>query len=75
MGVARPHHPETANVQIFGTSVEQATQGRRFISTAEGRIGLVPEEAQAGDPICVLYNVSTPLILWPRAYDKGFTNL
>ena len=66
---------ETVNVQTFGTSVNQATQGHSFISTTEGRIGLVPEEAQAGDLICVLYNVSTPLILRPRAYDKRLHEL
>ena len=45
------------------TAVDGAALGRRFFSTAGGRIGLGPLEMQAGDSVSILYGGSTPYIL------------
>jgi hypothetical protein len=66
---------EMSNTADYETSVNQATHCRSFVSTEGGRIGLVPDHARVGDLICVLHNVSTPLILRPRAYDEKIHEL
>ena len=38
---------------------------RRFCSTTDGRIGLVPRSSAAGDLICVLYGGRVPYVLRP----------
>ncbi len=40
-------------------------KNRRFCSTTDGRIGLVPRSAAAGDVICVLYGGRVPYVLRP----------
>ena len=66
---------EMCDMAEYESSVRQATHYRSFVSTEGGRIGLVPDHARVGDLICVLYNVPTPLILRPRAYDEKIHEL
>ena len=46
-------------------------KNRRFCSTTDGRIGLVPRSAAAGDVICVLYGGRVPYVL--RPCKDGYT--
>jgi hypothetical protein len=39
---------------------------RRLMRTSTGLLGLVPQKAQAGDLICVLFGCSLPLVLRPQ---------
>ena len=66
---------EMLGMLSFESSMNHAVQGRSFISTEQGRIGLVPSNARTGDMICVLFNVLTPLILRPRPYDENVHEL
>ncbi|EME48316.1 hypothetical protein DOTSEDRAFT_161770 [Dothistroma septosporum NZE10] len=45
----------------------KACEGRRFIVTAEGRIGIAPGLAEEGDIVVVLWGGGTPFVLRPRA--------
>ena len=66
---------EMLSTTDYHSSVNQAMHRRSFVSTQRGRIGLVPDRARVGDLICVLYNVSVPLVLRPRAYDEKIFEL
>ena len=46
-------------------------KNRRFCATIDGRIGLVPKSAAAGDVVCVLYGGRVPFVL--RPCGKGYT--
>ncbi|KAF2498159.1 hypothetical protein BU16DRAFT_440192, partial [Lophium mytilinum] len=40
-----------------------AAQKRNFFTSTIGFMGLVPEEAQVGDRICVLFGVERPFVV------------
>jgi hypothetical protein len=48
---------ESPFVRLFG--------GRRFCSTADGHLGSLPRDAQAGDVICIFYGGNMPYVLRP----------
>ena len=50
----------------FGRAMTETCVGRRLFTTAQHSLGLAPCEARAGDVVCFLGNISTPLVLRPR---------
>ncbi|KAK1749392.1 HET-domain-containing protein [Echria macrotheca] len=59
----------------YGQAVKAASEGRRFLRTREGRMGLGPGGVAAGDVICVVFGCSTPLVLRPDPMKEGFYQL
>lgn len=47
------------------SAVENATLGRRFVTTAKGYIGLATRESRAGDVVAILGGGAVPFILRP----------
>lgn len=49
----------------FCNHIYSSSQGRSFITTKEGYIGLAPRETKTGDVVCVLLGCETPLVSRP----------
>ncbi|KAF2429964.1 HET-domain-containing protein [Tothia fuscella] len=56
-------HPECQAVSEVLERVQSVIWNRRLVSTKEKRLGLVPEYAEKGDVIVILYGCSVPVIL------------
>ena len=57
----------------YGSLVNKACIGRKFILTAEGRVGLVPAKSQVGDVICIFLGAGAAHVLRPNNdADKTF---
>jgi hypothetical protein len=64
-------HPPISRQTLYNDTWQQIFRhcsGRRYFSTANGRIGLGPPDAKAGDTICVLYG--TPPVFVLREADR-----
>lgn len=64
-----PCNPSTCTAQEFSAKVAKAIHagmsGRTLAITKSGHIGAVPQTAEIGDEICVLYGCSVPVVLRP----------
>jgi hypothetical protein len=47
----------------FGVLVGKACHERKFFTTADGRMGLCPQDTEVGDSIVILYGGSVPYVL------------
>ena len=47
----------------YGTIIRDTAGYDRFVLTSRGYFGWVPEEAEPGDTICIVFGVRTPLVL------------
>lgn len=54
---------EELTVRNFQGYVEAASQGRKFYSTKDGRIGLGPPDTKSGDNICVFHSAAPVFIV------------
>lgn len=50
----------------YGSLVNQACMGRKFILTTKGRVGLAPAKCQIGDVICVFLGACAAHVLRPN---------
>lgn len=68
-----PGLPETDEIRFFYASCA-ASHDRRFGVTTSGRFCLVPLDAVAGDSICLIRSLKTPLVLRPTDLE-AYTNI
>jgi hypothetical protein len=54
---------EEQKMSGFFTALSNACRGRRFFTTASGRIGIGPVDIQVGDDICILQGGRLPFVL------------
>jgi hypothetical protein len=62
-------HPECQAVSEVLERVQSVIWNRRLVRTKENRLGLVPEYAEKGDLIVILYGCSVPVVL--RRFTKS----
>lgn len=60
---ARGELPDDDPVEMFLATANGEMDGRCFVSTTEGYIGLAPATAKPGDIVCVLLGIHVPLVL------------
>lgn len=72
MSLAQPDSPrpqfnarQQALLQDFLQAFGFGAQGRAFVSTKNGRIGLAPKHTQRGDMVVILWNAGSPYVLRP----------
>ncbi|KAF4633367.1 hypothetical protein G7Y89_g4750 [Cudoniella acicularis] len=65
-----PHYENHARIEA---SIYKWASKRRFCKTASGRLGFVPNSAQEGDVICIMYGGEVPYVLRPA--KSGFFKL
>ena len=65
-----PYFPSADEVKYIDAVLTYA-QGRSFITTKEGYMGLAPKGTKPGDQVSVLLGCSAPLILRPTATSKS----
>ena len=65
-----PEHNPSNEARKFLTAVYYHFQGRSFIKTREGYIGLAPRTAVPGDHVCFLLGCSTPILLRPAPNNR-----
>ncbi|KAF3013704.1 hypothetical protein E8E14_003378 [Neopestalotiopsis sp. 37M] len=44
---------------------------KSFLSTTESLVGLIPQQARAGDQVCILYGCSVPVVLREVSQEAG----
>ena len=65
-----PGHNPSIEARKFLNAVYSHFQGRSFIKTREGYIGLAPQTAVPGDHVCILLGCSTPILLRPAPNNQ-----
>lgn len=59
-----------AELNGFNAACGLWAYNRRFYRTTAGRFGWAPDQARAGDCICVLYGGSVPFVLRPVEHGR-----
>ncbi|RYP12250.1 hypothetical protein DL765_007435 [Monosporascus sp. GIB2] len=67
-GALLPHATHSNPVLSFGAAIKECYK-RRFCVTKKGYVGLVPEQTQVGDTICIFLGAPTPYLI--RRVDES----
>jgi hypothetical protein len=55
--------PHARNEEIYIEQAQQTLQGRSFFTTANGYIGIGPDDMEKGDVVVILHGARTPFVL------------
>jgi hypothetical protein len=65
--------PQSDIILSICTAFERGMKRRNMVVTSKGYIGAVPEQAQQGDLVCVLFGCSVPVVLRKRQEENRYT--